>query len=62
MLFCAKERRKLPNHGYTCCFALDGVNIVTSGFDKDVKVKCHLPTTNAVKLYKAYKNPSFILD
>ncbi|XP_041995003.1 DNA topoisomerase 2-binding protein 1-A-like isoform X2 [Salvia splendens] len=37
VLFCAKERRKLPNHGYTCCFALDGVNIVTSGFDKDVK-------------------------
>ncbi|KAG6433591.1 hypothetical protein SASPL_105206 [Salvia splendens] len=37
VLFCAKERRKLPNHGYTCCFALDGVNIVTSGFDEDVK-------------------------
>ncbi|KAG6416172.1 hypothetical protein SASPL_123596 [Salvia splendens] len=37
VLFCAKERRKLPNQGYTCCIAFDGVNIVTSGFEKDVK-------------------------
>lgn len=44
VLSCAKERRKLPDQGYTCCLALDGVNIVTSGFEKDVKVKCPLCT------------------
>lgn len=37
VLSCAKERRALPNQEYTCCLALDGVNIVASGFEEDVK-------------------------
>lgn len=44
MLSCATERRALPNQEYTCCLALDGVNIVASGFEEDVKVQCHLAT------------------
>lgn len=42
VLSCAKEHRVLPNRGYTCCLALDGVNIVASGFEKDEKVWCQL--------------------
>lgn len=44
VLSCAKERRVLPNQAYTCCLAMDGVNILASGFEKDEKVWCHLAT------------------
>ncbi|KAL3651876.1 hypothetical protein CASFOL_004878 [Castilleja foliolosa] len=37
VLSCAKENRVLPNQGFTCCLAMDGVNILASGFDKDEK-------------------------
>ncbi|CAI9266608.1 unnamed protein product [Lactuca saligna] len=34
---CAKENRVLPKQGFTCCLAMDGVNILTSGFEKEGK-------------------------
>ncbi|KAL3631378.1 hypothetical protein CASFOL_024362 [Castilleja foliolosa] len=34
---CTKENRVLPNQGFTCCLAMDGVNILASGFGKDEK-------------------------
>ncbi|KAK6143199.1 hypothetical protein DH2020_023547 [Rehmannia glutinosa] len=37
VLSCAKEHRVLPNQGFTCCLAMDGVNILASGFEKDEK-------------------------
>ncbi|XP_045806008.1 DNA topoisomerase 2-binding protein 1-A isoform X2 [Trifolium pratense] len=39
VLLCAKERKPLPKQGFTCCFAMDGVKILASGFDADEKVK-----------------------
>ncbi|KAI5394351.1 hypothetical protein KIW84_061149 [Lathyrus oleraceus] len=39
VLFCAKERRPLPKQSFTCCFTMDGVKILASGFDADEKVK-----------------------
>ncbi|KAJ1274902.1 hypothetical protein BS78_05G095500 [Paspalum vaginatum] len=39
ILSCAKERRFLPKQSYTCCLAMDGVNILGSGFEKAEKVK-----------------------
>ncbi|RRT59806.1 hypothetical protein GW17_00044616 [Ensete ventricosum] len=38
ILSCAKEHRSLPEQGYTCCLAMDGVKVLASGFDKDEKV------------------------
>ncbi|KAL6572393.1 hypothetical protein OROMI_013351 [Orobanche minor] len=37
VLSCAKEHRMLPNQGFTCCLAMDGVNILASGFERDEK-------------------------
>ncbi|XP_019167494.1 PREDICTED: DNA topoisomerase 2-binding protein 1 isoform X1 [Ipomoea nil] len=39
VLFCAKEQRPLPNQGFTCCLAMDGVKILASGFEADEKVE-----------------------
>ncbi|GAA0176938.1 DNA metabolism protein [Lithospermum erythrorhizon] len=39
VLTCAKERRPLPNQGFTCCLAMDGVKVIASGFDIDEKVE-----------------------
>ncbi|KAG9144795.1 hypothetical protein Leryth_025301 [Lithospermum erythrorhizon] len=38
VLTCAKERRPLPNQGFTCCLAMDGVKVMASGFDIDEKL------------------------
>ena len=38
MFSCANEHRSLPKQGYTCCLALDGVNVLASGFEEDEKV------------------------
>ncbi|KAH9626462.1 hypothetical protein KSS87_006422 [Heliosperma pusillum] len=32
ILSCVKERRPLPNLGYVCCLAMDGVKLLASGF------------------------------
>ncbi|KAL7126194.1 hypothetical protein ABFS83_14G169100 [Erythranthe nasuta] len=37
VLSCAKEHRVLPTQGFTCCLAMDGVNILASGFEMDEK-------------------------
>ncbi|CAH9113756.1 unnamed protein product [Cuscuta epithymum] len=37
VLFCANEHRPLPNQGFTCCLAMDGVKILASGFKEDEK-------------------------
>ncbi|KAL6211993.1 hypothetical protein ACLB2K_017216 [Fragaria x ananassa] len=36
---CANEHRSLPKQGCTCCLALDGVNVLASGFKADEKIK-----------------------
>ncbi|VFQ92115.1 unnamed protein product [Cuscuta campestris] len=37
--FCANECRKLPSKGFTCCFAMEGVKVLASGFAGDEKLK-----------------------
>ncbi|XP_049414611.1 uncharacterized protein LOC125877323 isoform X1 [Solanum stenotomum] len=39
VLSCAKEQRPLPQLGFTCCLAMDGVKILASGFEMDEKVE-----------------------
>ncbi|KAJ1685865.1 hypothetical protein LUZ63_017255 [Rhynchospora breviuscula] len=39
VLSCAKEHRVLPKQGYTCCLAMDGVKVLSSGFEKNEKVR-----------------------
>ncbi|CAH8354700.1 unnamed protein product [Eruca vesicaria subsp. sativa] len=39
VLSCAKEGRPLPQGGFTCCLAMDGLKILASGFQIDEKVK-----------------------
>ncbi|KAE8649617.1 hypothetical protein Csa_011937 [Cucumis sativus] len=39
VMSCAKEHRPLPQQGYTCCLAMDGVKILASGFQEDEKVE-----------------------
>ncbi|KAG0501899.1 hypothetical protein HPP92_001971 [Vanilla planifolia] len=39
ILSCAKEHRMLPKNGYTCCLAMDGVKVLSSGFNREEKVK-----------------------
>ncbi|XP_024171770.1 uncharacterized protein LOC112177743 [Rosa chinensis] len=36
---CANEHRSLSKQKFTCCLALDGVNVLASGFEADEKVK-----------------------
>ena len=38
VLSCAKEHRPLPKQGFTCCLAMDGVKLLTSGFEMDERV------------------------
>ncbi|XP_073271085.1 uncharacterized protein [Primulina huaijiensis] len=63
VLLCAKERRSLPNQGFTCCLAMDGVNILVSGFDKDEKVNIMKMVTamGGVLLAKASSDVSFVI-
>ncbi|XP_038898756.1 DNA topoisomerase 2-binding protein 1 isoform X2 [Benincasa hispida] len=39
VMSCAKEHRPLPQQGFTCCLAMDGVKILASGFQEDEKVE-----------------------
>ncbi|XP_057790006.1 uncharacterized protein LOC131006872 [Salvia miltiorrhiza] len=63
VLFCAKEHRKLPIQGYTCCLALDGVNIVMSGFEKDVKdaIRKKVTAMGGQMKKKASSDVSFVI-
>lgn len=62
VLSCAKERRVLPNEGYTCCLALDGVHIVASGFERDVKIDIGKKVTAmGGRLTKASSDVSFVI-
>lgn len=38
MLSCAKEGRQLPQGGFTCCLAMDGLKVLASGFRLEEKV------------------------
>ncbi|KAG8363676.1 hypothetical protein BUALT_Bualt19G0047200 [Buddleja alternifolia] len=63
VLSCAKEHRLLPNHGFTCCLAMDGVNILASGFEKDEKADIAKMVTamGGVLHTKASSDVSFVI-
>lgn len=42
VLSCAKEGRPLPQGGFTCCLAMDGLKVLASGFLIDEKVLLRL--------------------
>ncbi|KAL0349386.1 UNVERIFIED_CONTAM: hypothetical protein Sangu_1166400 [Sesamum angustifolium] len=63
VLSCAKEHRVLPNQGFTCCLAMDGVNILASGFEKDEKAEIAKMVTamGGVLVTKASSDVSFVI-
>ncbi|KAK6121566.1 hypothetical protein DH2020_044686 [Rehmannia glutinosa] len=63
VLSCAKEHRVLPNQGFTCCLAMDGVNILASGFEKDEKADIAKMVTamGGVLHTKASSDVSFVI-
>ncbi|KAL2458112.1 transcription coactivator [Abeliophyllum distichum] len=63
LLSCAKEHRLLPNQGFTCCLAMDGVNILVSGFEKDEKVEIEKLVTamGGVLQTRASSDVSFVI-
>eukprot|EP00249_Psilotum_nudum_P027337 c34885_g1_i1 orf=42-1013(+) len=36
---CAKEHRTFPKQGYTCCLAMEGVKVLTTGFERQEKLE-----------------------
>ncbi|KAL0413648.1 UNVERIFIED_CONTAM: hypothetical protein Sradi_1566500 [Sesamum radiatum] len=63
VLSCAKEHRVLPNQDFTCCLAMDGVNILASGFEKDEKAEIAKMVTamGGVLVAKASSDVSFVI-
>ncbi|KAI3448827.1 hypothetical protein Pfo_005492 [Paulownia fortunei] len=63
VLSCAKEHRVLPNQGFTCCLAMDGANILASGFEKDEKADIAKMVTamGGVLHTKASSDVSFVI-
>lgn len=53
MLSCAKEFRPLPQQGFTCCLAMDGVKILASGFQANEKVRCQCSYFQPLFLYRS---------
>ncbi|XP_071716119.1 uncharacterized protein [Rutidosis leptorrhynchoides] len=63
VFFCAKEHRALPKQGFTCCFAMDGVKILASGFEMEGKVEIGKLVTamGGVLQTKASSDVSFVI-
>ncbi|XWS21680.1 hypothetical protein CRYUN_Cryun30bG0075000 [Craigia yunnanensis] len=63
VLSCAKENRALPKQGFTCCFAMEGLKVLASGFDMDEKVKIEKLVTamGGVLHTKASLDVSFVI-
>ncbi|CAN6476061.1 unnamed protein product [Victoria cruziana] len=63
VLSCAKERRCLPKHGYTCCFAMDGAKVLASGFNQEEKDKIEMMVTamSGILLAKVSLDVSFVI-
>ncbi|KAM7518765.1 hypothetical protein LguiB_017727 [Lonicera macranthoides] len=63
VLSCAKEHRMLPKQGFTCCLAMDGVKVLTSGFEMSEKVEIGKLVTamGGVLHSKASSDVSFVI-
>ncbi|VYS51306.1 unnamed protein product [Arabidopsis thaliana] len=62
-LFCAKEGRPLPQRGFTCCLAMDGLKVLASGFlvDEKVKIKELVTSMGGVLLSRASSDVNFVI-
>ncbi|KAL1214562.1 BRCT domain-containing protein [Cardamine amara subsp. amara] len=63
VLSCAKEGRPLPQGGFTCCLAMDGLKVLTSGFlmDEKAKIKELVTSMGGVLLSKASSDVNFVI-
>lgn len=63
VLSCAKEHRPLPKQGFTCCLAMDGVKLLTSGFEMDERAEIAKLVTamGGVLQTKASMDVSFVI-
>ncbi|XP_016899871.2 uncharacterized protein LOC103487611 isoform X2 [Cucumis melo] len=63
VMSCAKEHRPLPQQGYTCCLAMDGVKILASGFQEDEKAEIGklVSAMGGVLYTKASLDVSFVI-
>ncbi|XP_027159017.1 DNA topoisomerase 2-binding protein 1 [Coffea eugenioides] len=63
VLSCAKEHRPLPKQGFTCCLAMDGVKLLTSGFEMDERAEIAKLVTSmgGVLQTKASMDVSFVI-
>ncbi|XP_039170840.1 DNA topoisomerase 2-binding protein 1-like isoform X3 [Eucalyptus grandis] len=60
---CAKERRPLPQKGYTCCLAMEGVKVLASGFEVDEKAEIEKLVTSmgGILQSKTLADVSFVI-
>ncbi|XP_031393940.1 DNA topoisomerase 2-binding protein 1 isoform X2 [Punica granatum] len=63
VVYCAKERRPLPEQGYTCCLAMDGVKVLASGFEMDEKAEIEKLVTSMAGILQTKASPdvSFVV-
>ncbi|XP_010471922.1 PREDICTED: DNA topoisomerase 2-binding protein 1-like [Camelina sativa] len=62
-LSCAKEGRPLPQGGFTCCLAMDGLKVLASGFlmDEKVKIRELVTSMGGVFLSKSSSDVNFVI-
>ncbi|KAG7587365.1 BRCT domain [Arabidopsis thaliana x Arabidopsis arenosa] len=62
-LSCAKEGRPLPQGGFTCCLAMDGLKVLASGFliDEKAKIRELVTSMGGVLLSKASSDVNFVI-
>ncbi|EOA33580.1 hypothetical protein CARUB_v10019723mg [Capsella rubella] len=62
-LSCAKEGRPLPQGGFTCCLAMDGLKVLASGFlmDEKAKIKELVTSMGGVLLSRASSDVNFVI-
>ncbi|CAN8234236.1 unnamed protein product [Cochlearia groenlandica] len=63
VLSCAKEGRPLPQGGFTCCLAMDGLKVLASGFLMDEKVEIEELVTSmgGVLVSRASSDVNFVI-
>ncbi|XP_010428809.1 PREDICTED: DNA topoisomerase 2-binding protein 1-like isoform X2 [Camelina sativa] len=62
-LSCAKEGRPLPQGGFTCCLAMEGLKVLASGFlmDEKVKIREMVTSMGGVFLSKSSSDVNFVI-
>lgn len=63
VLSCAKEGRPLPQGGFTCCLAMDGLKVLASGFliDEKVKIEKLVTSMGGVLVSRTSSDVNFVI-